>query len=77
MAVDCHGIVQLQLARRAVALGKARYSILNGTTKAIKVRLNESARRRLAHARHGLRVAVVTKPEGAPSRRKTVRLRGR
>jgi hypothetical protein len=88
VAVDCHGTVALRLAgkpkakggvraAKAVVLGKARYSILNGTTKTIRVKLTRSARKRLARARRGLRVKVVATPVDGASRSKTVRLKRR
>src|SRR5206468_134313 len=87
VAVDCLGTVAIQLvakpkakgvrAAKTVVLGRARYSILNGTTRTIRVRLNKNARKRLARARRGLRVKVVVAPVGAGPRSKTVRLKRR
>jgi hypothetical protein len=67
----------MAVAAKTIVLGKARYSIVHGARKTIKVKLNRSARKRLKRARHGLFVKVVAKPKGAASRSKTVRLTGR
>jgi PKD repeat protein len=74
-ATDCSGALTLQLKRER--LGRARYALVHGTKRTVRVKLVRSARRRLAHARHGLRVQVVAKPADAAARRKTVRLTGR
>jgi hypothetical protein len=86
LATDCSGTIELRLAAKpkakgvaakTVVLGRARYAIVHGARKTIKVKLTKSARKRLRRARHGLLVKVVVKPKGAGSRSKTVRLTGR
>src|SRR3954451_4476936 len=86
LATDCSGAIELRLApqaeakgvaARTVVLGRARYAIVHGAHKAIKVKLTKSARKRLRRAGRGLLVKVVAKPTGAKSTSKTVRLTGR
>ena len=75
VAKDCAGTIELRVGK--VVLGRARYRFAHGTRRAVKVRLTGSARRRLARARHGLRVKVVARPKGAAARSRTVVLKGR
>jgi hypothetical protein len=78
IAKNCAGIVKLKLAgKRKTELGRASYRIAHGTKKTVRVRLSNGARKRLANARHGLRITVVAKPTGAKAKSKTVRLNGR
>ena len=58
-------------------LGKARYSIVRGARKTIRLKLSKSARKRLNRAAGGLRVKAMLKPAGAKTGSKTVRLKRR
>jgi PKD repeat protein len=75
IATDCAGTVDLRFGRKL--FGRARYAIAHGTKKTIKLKLSTAARKRLSKARHGLRVKVLVKPDGAAAKSKTVRLTGR
>jgi hypothetical protein len=75
IANDCAGTVELRLGRKL--LGRARYAIVHGTKKTVRVKLTKSARDRLSKARRGLHIKVLAKPTGAASKSKTVRLTGR
>jgi hypothetical protein len=76
-ATRCTGRLDIRLSHTRVVLGTVRYSIAHGTIRTVKVKLNKAARRRLRHARHGLRVKVVVRPTGAAGTSKTVTLRRR
>lgn len=86
VAADCAGTIELRLApkpkakgvaTKTVVLGRKRYALAHGTHRTIRVKLTQSARRRLRRAPHGLLVKVVAKPKGAAPKSKTVRLTGR